>query len=150
ARTALVRHGAELMRRLGTRGPAVPGMPRRRPAPGVFPRAPDRRRHPYRPGVLRPAQESRAENGVIALSTHGHREIHPSGATHGGPGARAERFPMARRIGVGTAPGGPGLNAVDHRRPALAFLSQKHGQFTYFSLQLRERDWSKKDVLDFG
>jgi SAM-dependent methyltransferase len=32
----------------------------------------------------------------------------------------------------------------------LAFLSQKHGQFTYFSMQLGEPDWSKKDVLDFG
>jgi SAM-dependent methyltransferase len=32
----------------------------------------------------------------------------------------------------------------------LAFLSQKHGQFTYFSGQLREPDWSEKDVLDFG
>jgi SAM-dependent methyltransferase len=32
----------------------------------------------------------------------------------------------------------------------LAFFSQKHGQFTYFSLQLGEPDWSKKDVLDFG
>jgi SAM-dependent methyltransferase len=57
---------------------------------------------------------------------------------------------MARRIGVETAPGGPGLNAADHRRRALAFLSQKHGQFTYFSLQLGERDWREKDVLDFG
>ena len=32
----------------------------------------------------------------------------------------------------------------------LAFISQKHNQFTYFSMQLGEPDWSKKDVLDFG
>ena len=31
----------------------------------------------------------------------------------------------------------------------LAFISQKHNQFTYFSMQLGEPDWSKKDVLDF-
>jgi SAM-dependent methyltransferase len=32
----------------------------------------------------------------------------------------------------------------------MAFFSQKHGQFTYFSIQLGEPDWSRKDVLDFG
>jgi hypothetical protein len=32
----------------------------------------------------------------------------------------------------------------------VAFVSQKMGQFTYFSLQLGQRDWSGKDVLDFG
>jgi SAM-dependent methyltransferase len=32
----------------------------------------------------------------------------------------------------------------------LAFFSQKQDQFTYFSIQLGEPDWSRKDVLDFG
>jgi len=32
----------------------------------------------------------------------------------------------------------------------MAFLSSKTGQFTYFSRQLGERDWSGKNVLDFG
>jgi hypothetical protein len=32
----------------------------------------------------------------------------------------------------------------------MAFLSLKTGQFTYFSQQLGERDWSGKNVLDFG
>ena len=32
----------------------------------------------------------------------------------------------------------------------MAFLSSKTGQFTYFSLQLGERDWRGKNVLDFG
>jgi hypothetical protein len=32
----------------------------------------------------------------------------------------------------------------------LAFLSTKTGQFTYFSMQLGERDWRGKQVLDFG
>jgi SAM-dependent methyltransferase len=32
----------------------------------------------------------------------------------------------------------------------LAFISQKHNQFTYFSMQLGEPDWSEKDLLDFG
>ena len=32
----------------------------------------------------------------------------------------------------------------------MAFLSTKTGQFTYFSLQLGESDWSGKYVLDFG
>jgi len=32
----------------------------------------------------------------------------------------------------------------------MAFLSSKTGQFTYFSLQLGEKDWSSKNVLDFG
>jgi len=32
----------------------------------------------------------------------------------------------------------------------MAFLSSKTGQFTYFSQQLGERDWSRKNVLDFG
>ncbi len=32
----------------------------------------------------------------------------------------------------------------------MAFLSTKTGQFTYFALQLAERDWSGKNVLDFG
>ena len=32
----------------------------------------------------------------------------------------------------------------------MAFISQKMEQFTYFSLQAGERDWSGKDVLDFG
>ncbi len=32
----------------------------------------------------------------------------------------------------------------------MAFISKKMGQFTYFSLQLGQRDWSGKDVLDFG
>ena len=32
----------------------------------------------------------------------------------------------------------------------MAFLSTKTGQFTYFSLQLGERDWRGKYVLDFG
>ena len=32
----------------------------------------------------------------------------------------------------------------------MAFLSSKTGQFTYFSQQLGERDWSSKNVLDFG
>ena len=43
-----------------------------------------------------------------------------------------------------------GLKAVDPRRIRLAFLSQKHNQFAYFSMQLGESDWSQKDVLDFG
>ena len=30
----------------------------------------------------------------------------------------------------------------------LAFISKKHNQFTYFSKQLGEPDWSKKDVWD--
>jgi hypothetical protein len=32
----------------------------------------------------------------------------------------------------------------------MTFLSTKTGQFTYFSLQLRESDWHGKYVLDFG
>ena len=32
----------------------------------------------------------------------------------------------------------------------MAFLSTKTGQFTYFSMQLGERDWRGKYVLDFG
>jgi len=32
----------------------------------------------------------------------------------------------------------------------MGFLSSKTGQFTYFSLQLGEKDWSGKNVLDFG
>jgi hypothetical protein len=32
----------------------------------------------------------------------------------------------------------------------MTFLSSKTGQFTYFSQQLGERDWSSKNVLDFG
>ncbi len=32
----------------------------------------------------------------------------------------------------------------------MAFLSRKTGQFTYFALQLGERDWRGKYVLDFG
>lgn len=32
----------------------------------------------------------------------------------------------------------------------MVFLSTKTGQFTYFSLQLNERDWRGKYVLDFG
>jgi len=32
----------------------------------------------------------------------------------------------------------------------MAFLSTKQGQFTYFSLQLGEKDWRGKNVLDFG
>jgi len=32
----------------------------------------------------------------------------------------------------------------------VAFLSTKTGQFTYFSTQLGQRDWRRKDVLDFG
>jgi hypothetical protein len=32
----------------------------------------------------------------------------------------------------------------------MAFLSTKTGQFTYFSLQLGEKDWRGKNVLDFG
>ena len=32
----------------------------------------------------------------------------------------------------------------------LAFISQKHKKFSYFSMQLGEPDCSKKDVLDFG
>ena len=32
----------------------------------------------------------------------------------------------------------------------MAFLSTKQGQFTYFSLQLSEKDWRGKNVLDFG
>src|ERR1041384_796046 len=32
----------------------------------------------------------------------------------------------------------------------MAFLSSKTGQFTYFSQQLGERDWSNRNVLDFG
>ena len=32
----------------------------------------------------------------------------------------------------------------------MAFISQKQNQFTYFSTQLGERDWRKRDVLDFG
>ena len=31
-----------------------------------------------------------------------------------------------------------------------AFFSTKRNQFTYFSLQLGEKDWSSKNVLDFG
>jgi SAM-dependent methyltransferase len=57
---------------------------------------------------------------------------------------------MSHLIRVGTARSSTGLNAVDQRRVILAFISQKHDQFTYFSTQLGERDWSKKEVLDFG
>ena len=57
---------------------------------------------------------------------------------------------MSHVIGVGTARSGTGLNAVDQRRIMLAFISQKHNQFTYFSMQLGEPDWSKTDLLDFG
>jgi SAM-dependent methyltransferase len=57
---------------------------------------------------------------------------------------------MSHLIGVGTARSCTGLNAVDQRRITLAFMSQKHGQFTYFSMQLGEPDWSKRDLLDFG
>jgi SAM-dependent methyltransferase len=57
---------------------------------------------------------------------------------------------MSHLIGVGTARSGTGVNAGDQRRIRLAFISQKHNQFTYFSMQLGEPDWSKKDVLDFG
>jgi SAM-dependent methyltransferase len=57
---------------------------------------------------------------------------------------------MSHVIGVGTNRIGTGLNAVDQRRIMLAFISQKHNQFTYFSMQLGEPDWSDKDVLDFG
>ena len=32
----------------------------------------------------------------------------------------------------------------------MGFLSSKRGQFTYFSLQLGERNWRGKNVLDFG
>jgi len=32
----------------------------------------------------------------------------------------------------------------------MAFFSTKTGQFTYFSLQLGEKDWGNKNVLDFG
>ena len=32
----------------------------------------------------------------------------------------------------------------------MVFFSSKTGQFTYFSLQLGEHDWSGKNVLDFG
>ena len=32
----------------------------------------------------------------------------------------------------------------------MAFISNKMGQFTYFSLQLGQPDWSGKTVLDFG
>ncbi|HSE18226.1 MAG TPA: class I SAM-dependent methyltransferase, partial [Pyrinomonadaceae bacterium] len=32
----------------------------------------------------------------------------------------------------------------------MAFFSSKTGQFTYFSLQLGEKDWCSKNVLDFG
>jgi len=32
----------------------------------------------------------------------------------------------------------------------MTFLSSKTGQFTYFSQQLGERDWSSRNVLDFG
>lgn len=32
----------------------------------------------------------------------------------------------------------------------MSFLSSKMGQFTYFSLQLGEKDWRRKNVLDFG
>ena len=32
----------------------------------------------------------------------------------------------------------------------MAFLSTKTGQFTYFAMQLGERDWRGKHVLDFG
>ena len=32
----------------------------------------------------------------------------------------------------------------------MVFFSSKTGQFTYFSLQLGEKDWSGKNVLDFG
>ena len=56
---------------------------------------------------------------------------------------------MSHLIGVGNARSGTGLNAVDQRRIVLAFISQKHNQFAYFSMQLGEPDWSKKDVWDF-
>ena len=56
---------------------------------------------------------------------------------------------MSHLIGAGTARSGTGLNAVDQRRIVLAFISKKHNQFTYFSMQLGEPDWSKKDVWDF-
>jgi hypothetical protein len=32
----------------------------------------------------------------------------------------------------------------------VAFISKKTGQFTYFSMQLGDSDWSRKNVLDFG
>ena len=56
---------------------------------------------------------------------------------------------MSHKIGVGTARKVTGLNIVDQRRIILAFISQKHNQFTCFSMQLGEPDWSKKDVWDF-
>jgi hypothetical protein len=31
----------------------------------------------------------------------------------------------------------------------LAFISQEHNEFTNFSMQPGEPDWSKKDVWDF-
>jgi len=35
-------------------------------------------------------------------------------------------------------------------RISVAFISSKMSQFTYFSLQLGQSDWSGRDVLDFG
>ena len=56
---------------------------------------------------------------------------------------------MSHLIGVGTARSGRGVNAVE-RRIKLAFISQEHNIFTYFSMQLGEPDWSNQDLLDFG
>src|ERR1700741_42187 len=101
ARPTLVRHGPPFVRRLGARGPAVPGMPRRGLARGVVARALDRRRYAHRASVPRAAQESRAGNWVAARSTDRHREIHASGPTHGGSGECAGGVPMSHLIGVG-------------------------------------------------
>src|SRR5215831_6088907 len=109
-------------------------MPRRGLARVVVARALDQRRHAHRASVPRAAQESRAGNRVAARSTDRHREIHSSWSTPGGSGACAGGLPMAHLIAVDAARSGPGLNAVDQRRVTLAFISQKHGQFTYFSM----------------
>ena len=55
---------------------------------------------------------------------------------------------MSHFIGVGTAQSSTGLNALDQRRIMLTSISQKHNQFTLFSMQLGEPDWRKNDVLD--
>src|ERR1700722_7913639 len=100
ARPTVVRYGPRFVRRLGARGPTVPGMPRRGLARGVVARALDRRRYTHRASLPRAAQESRAGNWVAVRSTDCHREIHSSGQTHGGSGECAGRLPMLHLIGL--------------------------------------------------
>src|ERR1700722_3142909 len=108
ARPTVVRHGPRFVRRLGARGPAVPGMPRRGLARGVVARALDRRRYAHRASLPRAAEEPRAGNRLATRSTDRHRAIHPSGPTHGGSGECAGGLPTSHLVGVGTARGGTG------------------------------------------